>query len=199
MPAAAVVFDSPLQARHVARLLVVSGFSVDLVASDRIQPTDLIVLPDAADAADRVEKIGTAAGRVPGVPLLATMPSNAGGRQLRRALQRGADGIVFDDDVATALIPSARALLAGQLAVPQEVRRQLAPRALSHREKEILALVVRGRTNAEIAALLFVAESTVKTHLSSAFAKLDAGSRAEAAALVLDPDAGYDLYLPAVR
>ena len=77
--------------------------------------------------------------------------------------------------------------------MPRALRRQLAPQALSHREKEILALVVVGYTNAQIAASLFVAECTVKSHLSSAFAKLDVGSRAEAAAVVQDPESGYRL------
>jgi DNA-binding NarL/FixJ family response regulator len=53
--------------------------------------------------------------------------------------------------------------------------------------------VVQGFTNGQIAHRLCVAESTVKTHLSSAFSKLDVGSRAEAAALVLDPEEGYGL------
>jgi DNA-binding NarL/FixJ family response regulator len=80
---------------------------------------------------------------------------------------------------------------AGQLAVPSSLRSQIAPRALSHREKQILALVVLGLTNRQIADELFLAESTVKTHLSSAFGKLDAHSRADATARILDPESGY--------
>jgi DNA-binding NarL/FixJ family response regulator len=45
-----------------------------------------------------------------------------------------------------------------------------------------------GFTNAAIAAKLFLAESTVKSHLSSAFTKLGVHSRHEAAALLADPD-----------
>jgi DNA-binding NarL/FixJ family response regulator len=51
-------------------------------------------------------------------------------------------------------------------------------------------MVVRGLTNRQIAHELFLAESTVKTHLSSAFSKLNTRSRAEAAAIILDPDEG---------
>ena len=50
--------------------------------------------------------------------------------------------------------------------------------------------VAAGLTNSEIAESLFLSESTVKSHLSSAFAKLGVRSRREAAALVLDPDQG---------
>ena len=92
-----------------------------------------------------------------------------------------------------ALIPTARAILAGQLSVPTSLSRQIAPRPLSHREKQIMALIVEGLTNQEIAGRLFLAESTVKTHVSSAFRKLDARSRAEAVARMQDPESGLGL------
>jgi DNA-binding NarL/FixJ family response regulator len=100
-------------------------------------------------------------------------------------------GIVLDTEREWTLVPTVKAVLAGQLTVPAAFRDQLAPQALSFREKQILSLVVAGLTNRQIADALFVAESTVKTHLSSAFSKIDARSRAEAAALILDPEEGY--------
>ena len=72
--------------------------------------------------------------------------------------------------------------------MPPSLRAHVAPRPLSYREKEILGLVVQGLSNRQVADRLFVAESTVKTHLSSAFAKLDAHSRSEVAARLLDPE-----------
>jgi DNA-binding NarL/FixJ family response regulator len=59
-----------------------------------------------------------------------------------------------------------------------------------HREREVLRLAVTGHTNGEIASTLFLAESTVKSHLSSAYRKLGAGGRSEAASMILDPDEG---------
>lgn len=56
--------------------------------------------------------------------------------------------------------------------------------ALSDREREVCVLMARGATTASAAAELFVSESTVKTHLRSAEAKLRVGSRAELAILV---------------
>ena len=60
--------------------------------------------------------------------------------------------------------------------------------AFSHRERQVLALVARGLTNSEIAEHLLLAQSTVKSHLSSAFAKLGIRSRKEVSALLLDPE-----------
>ena len=54
----------------------------------------------------------------------------------------------------------------------------------------MLALVVRGLGNRQIALRLFLSESTVKSHLASAFQKLGVRSRKEAAAVLLDPDEG---------
>jgi len=53
--------------------------------------------------------------------------------------------------------------------------------------------VVEGLTNREIAERLYLAESTIKTHLSSIFRKIDARSRAEAVSRVQDPESGYGL------
>jgi DNA-binding NarL/FixJ family response regulator len=147
-----------------------------------------------ADGMARVEAIRSASDRHP----IALMPAGSSGVLLRKAMRAGADGIVLDDAVEHALAPTIVAVLAGQIAVPAAMRRQIAPSALSHREKQVLALVVEGLTNRQIADRLFLAESTIKTHLSAAFDKLDAGSRAEATALILDPEDGRDLGVLAV-
>ena len=52
--------------------------------------------------------------------------------------------------------------------------------SLSRREKEILELIAKGQRNKEVAAKLFIAESTVKSHLHNIFVKLHVTSRIEA-------------------
>jgi DNA-binding NarL/FixJ family response regulator len=61
---------------------------------------------------------------------------------------------------------------------------------LSPREKQVLSMVVLGFTNREIANKLYLAESTIKSHLSSAFEKLGVRSRSDAVALILDSKNG---------
>jgi DNA-binding NarL/FixJ family response regulator len=115
---------------------------------------------------------------------------NCGPLGLRRALRAGADAVVLEDELAGTLTPALRAVAAGLSAVPARVRRAAEGVVLSHREREVLRLAVAGDSNSEIAGTLFLAESTVKSHLSSAYRKLGAGGRADAASLVLDPDGG---------
>lgn len=109
---------------------------------------------------------------------------------MRSALSNGASGVVLYDELDVALGPCVQAVLAGQTCVPRAYTRQIEPPVLSSREKQVLGLVVLGYTNGQIAEQLFLAQSTVKSHLSSAFAKLGVRSRNEAVSLILDPERG---------
>ncbi|MHB8241782.1 MAG: helix-turn-helix transcriptional regulator [Solirubrobacteraceae bacterium] len=114
-------------------------------------------------------------------------------RGVRAALMAGAVGVVLWKDLATAFGPCTQAVQAGQTCIPRAHWRQLEPPALSSREKQILGLVVMGYMNGQIAQQLFLAESTVKSHLSSAFRKLGVRSRNEAVNLILDPERGLGM------
>ncbi len=113
--------------------------------------------------------------------------------EVRDALTAGVTGIVLRSQLASTLAPCLRAVRAGQVCIPYRNRRQLERPVLSSREKQILGLVVMGYMNRQIADQLFLAESTVKSHLSSAFSKLEVHSRNEAVDLILDPQHGLDL------
>jgi DNA-binding NarL/FixJ family response regulator len=112
---------------------------------------------------------------------------------IRAALTAGAAGVVLYDDLDSALGPCLQAVQAGQTCVPRGHWRQIEPPALSSREKQILGLVVMGYMNSQIAEQLFLAQSTVKSHLSSAFGKLGVRSRNEATNLILDPERGLGM------
>ena len=120
--------------------------------------------------------------------LMVVVCASANERNARRAVDSGVDGIAFDEQLEVALEPTLAAVLAGQTVVPRELRTAVRRPPLSFREKQILGMVVMGFTNNEIGARLFLAESTVKCHLSSAFSKLGVRSRNEAAAMILDPN-----------
>jgi DNA-binding NarL/FixJ family response regulator len=120
------------------------------------------------------------------------------------AIEAGAAGFVLKDSTAEDLIAAVRAVAGGGAWFDPAVaprlldryRRVVAPAArdsarldlLTDREHDVLRLMARGATNAEIGATLFVAEATVKTHVGSIFGKL--GVRDRAAAIVFAYDHG---------
>lgn len=105
---------------------------------------------------------------------------------VRRILDAGAAALVFEQEIEVTLAPTVRAVGSGQSVVPRRLRASVTRPNLSHRERQVLALVCDGRTNAEVAAKLHLAESTVKSHLASVFTKFGVHSRKEAAAAFLD-------------
>lgn len=122
------------------------------------------------------------------VPLVALVDDEAAADAalVRKLVTQGVRAVVPRSRVATALAASIDAVLAGQIVFPATAAGRVRP-PLTVREKQVLAMVVLGFTNGEIARRLFVAESTVKSHLSSAFTKLGVRSRRAAADAILDP------------
>ncbi len=129
-------------------------------------------------------------------PAIIVISPPATGTGVRRALEAGADAFVFESDLELTLAATVRAVASGQSVVPRKVRGSLERPALSHRERQVLALVARGLTNAQIAKRLFLSESTIKSHLSSVFGKLGVRSRWEAAALFLELEQATNRALP---
>jgi DNA-binding NarL/FixJ family response regulator len=112
------------------------------------------------------------------------------------ALRAGASGFLLKDATAAELVAAVRVVAAGEALLAPSVTRRLiedyATRSrapvlrsdalddLTPRERDVLRLVARGLSNAEIAAELVVAEQTVKTHLGRVFSKLELRDRAQA-------------------
>ncbi|HEX6130665.1 MAG TPA: response regulator transcription factor [Actinomycetota bacterium] len=111
------------------------------------------------------------------------------------ALRAGASGFLLKDRPPEELVAAVRVVAAGDALLAPTVTRRLieefarrppAPAAppgfetLTEREREVLVLIARGLSNAEIASALFVAETTVKTHVGRVLAKLRLRDRAQA-------------------
>jgi DNA-binding NarL/FixJ family response regulator len=126
------------------------------------------------------------------IPLVVVAPDSIS-RGARKLVLSQADGLVAVADLEAALAATVGCVLAEQLCVPAALREHLAQPVFSYREKQVLELVMAGLTNGEIAARLYLSESTVKSHLASSFRKLGVSSRAEAAKRMLDPDSALDL------
>jgi DNA-binding NarL/FixJ family response regulator len=119
-----------------------------------------------------------------------------------QALRWGASGFLLKDASARELAEAVRVVAAGDALLSPSVTRRLiaefarmgAPRGpsrktlqdLTERETEVLALVARGLSNAEIAGRLVVAEQTVKTHVSRVLMKLGLRDRTQAVVLAYE-------------
>jgi DNA-binding NarL/FixJ family response regulator len=122
----------------------------------------------------------------PIVALLAELPSVRGARAVNALVE----GAALAREFRRTLLPTLQAVSAGQCVVPRTVRELLERPPLSPRERQVLAMVVLDFSNAEIARKLVVTESSVKSHLTSAFSKLGVSSRSAAAELILDHESG---------
>jgi NarL family two-component system response regulator LiaR len=131
--------------------------------------------------------------RVPRAKVLA-LTSFSDPDLIERALRAGATGYVLKNVSARELAAAIRQTHAGISTLAPEVaevlmRAMTGPpppgAALTEREREVLALLAEGRTNAEIAERLVVTLSTVKTHVSSILSKLGASGRTEVVAIAV--------------
>jgi DNA-binding NarL/FixJ family response regulator len=118
------------------------------------------------------------------------------------ALRAGASGFLLKDSPRHDLIAAVRAAAAGDALLAPSVTRRLIEAfarrppetspspsqlaSLTPRERDVLLLLARGRSNAEIASVLFVSEATVKTHVGNLLAKLGLRDRVQAVILAYE-------------
>ena len=201
-PYDATVADDEFASRRIESALEHDGLDADGHGWS-IDDIDAAAVPDALVVAcgrgvtERDQLIRRLRRSLPETCIVAVMPEDSR-RGIRRAIEAGADGVVFEAAVESALPLTVRAALAGQTAVPAAARHEVDRPTLSGREKQVLAMVVMGLSNKVIAGELYLAESTVKCHLSSAFSKLGVRSRNEAADLILHSGSGLELGLSVV-
>ena len=169
--------------RH--RLLTALRHSaIEIVSMREAADADALVLVPGQDGKDRWPVV--AAAHESTEAAIVCVVDQADWRGARALMGQGAKAVVLMSEVERKLAPSVVAAASGQLVLPSQLAGQLARPALSPREKQVLGLVIMGLKNAEIAQTLFIAETTVKSHLATAFSKLGVRSRGEASALILD-------------
>ncbi|QTV80800.1 response regulator [Microbacterium sp. NIBRBAC000506063] len=156
---------------------------------------------DGIEATRRITGPTYPAAKVPRVLMLTTFDLDD---YVYDALQAGASGFLLKDALPEELVHAVRVIAAGEaLLAPSITRRMIEqfaaqkPRAsmsarrvaeLTDREREVLVRIGQGMSNAEIAASLFIAEQTVKTHVGKILAKLDLRDRVHA--VIFSYDAG---------
>jgi DNA-binding NarL/FixJ family response regulator len=169
-----------------------AGSGAEAVAFAREQPCDVVLMDLRMPGTDGVAATSQILATDPAarVVVLTTYETDA---DILRAVEAGAAGYLLKDappaDVANAIRAAARGetVLAPSVAarLVTHVRRP-ARDSLSAREVEVLRLVARGLTNADIGRRLFISEATVKTHLLRLFGKLGVSDRTAAVTTAIE-------------
>jgi NarL family two-component system response regulator LiaR len=159
---------------------------------DELKP-DVVLMDMQMPGMDGIESTRAIKAMYPQVKILAL--TNFYGRDLvEQAMQAGAVGYLVKGGSAQELAEAIRLTHTGQTVLAQEATQALIQSGkspvdlgcdLTPRELEVLALLVRGMTNAEIAQQLTISSSTASHHVRSVRSKLGAANRAEAVALAL--------------
>ena len=188
--------------------LVIAGLRAMLEPFDRVEVVDSVVVgeqlqraadvvlfdtfgrPD--DAVSGVQRLLDTEG-VGKVALYTGAPRPA---QVASALDAGASAVLSKARPATALVDALERVHRGEKVIDGNGGHQPVPwpgssRGLTARQSEVVALLLQGLSNQEIAEALFVDVNTVKTHLRHAYKALGVRSRAQALAMLLGEDTAF--------
>ena len=182
---------------HHAQFEVVAeaGTAKDAVEMVEQYHPDVVLMDIRLPGASGIDACQEITDRWPDVRVV-ILTSYAEDEMLFSAIRAGASGYVLKQIGAEGLITAIEAACRGEALLDpavtqrvfQEVRRAVKEEEsaafanLSQQEKHVLVLVSEGRTNREIAEVLFLGEGTVRNYVSSILAKLGVSNRAEAAA-----------------
>ncbi len=170
--------------------------AVDLAGQHR---PDIVLMDLKMPGVNGIQAMRQIKDRFPDVRVLALTTYDAD-EWVFDAIRAGADGYLLKDTPRARLIEAIRGTASGATHVdPQvagklfaRVAQQAAPpaepaalRSLSERELEVLRLLARGLSNADIARRLYLSEGTVRNYVSGVLAKLDVADRTQAAILAL--------------
>lgn len=190
-PAVVIAADRTIKSR-IATTLSAQGVPVEIevdtpteIGEHELDSETIIVFACDIDVPQEVTSLRRLCRETQGPSVVVVSPP-ATGAGVRRTLDAGADALVFEPELELTLAATIRAVASGQSVVPRKLRASVEKPTLSHREHQVIALVRQGLTNAEIAERLFLAESTIKSHLASIFTKFGVHSRKEATAVFID-------------
>ncbi|GAA4634897.1 response regulator transcription factor [Actinoallomurus vinaceus] len=179
-----------LSAEDDLTVVAEAGGAAEAVAAVRAHEPDVVLMDLRMPGGDGVEATARVLVQRPQtrVVVLTTYDTDA---DILRAVEAGAAGYLLKDASRHDLAQAVRAAARGETVLAPSVAAKLvsrmrSPVELSRREIDVLRLVARGRTNAEIGKELLISEATVKTHLLRAFGKLGVSDRTAAVTAAIE-------------
>nr|CAA9281180.1 Two-component transcriptional response regulator, LuxR family [uncultured Armatimonadetes bacterium] len=165
-----------------------AGNGLEAVERFRSCQPDVALMDLRMPEMDGVEAITAIRREFPAARII-VLTTFDGDEDIYRGLRAGARGYLLKDAGREGLLEAIRAVHAGQSWIPPDVASKLAERVtgpdLTAREMDVLSLLAQGRSNQAIAALLFISEATVKTHVNSILTKLGVADRTQAVTTAL--------------
>ncbi|HZE06913.1 MAG TPA: response regulator transcription factor [Solirubrobacteraceae bacterium] len=191
-------FRAVLEATGEMEVVAEAGDGLEAVAAARASRPDVILMDIRMPNCDGIEAIR----RLPTQRVL-VLTTFGLDEYIVEALRAGASGFITKDVPADELVRAVRVVAAGDALLTPAVTRQLLDRVarrlpapvgqgphaldeLTEREREVLELLARGMSNAEIADALVIGEATVKTHVSNVLMKLALRDRVQAVVLAYE-------------
>jgi DNA-binding NarL/FixJ family response regulator len=169
-----------------------AGSGLEGVAMARGLRPDVILMDLRMPGMDGADATGLilAESRASTVLVVTTYETDS---DILRAVEAGASGYLLKDATRTELTAAVRAASRGETVLAPSVAGRLVrqvrnpgAQTLSAREVQVLGLVAKGHTNAEIGRALHISEATVKTHLLRTFNKLDVSDRTAAVTAAME-------------
>ncbi|MFL6073460.1 MAG: response regulator [Mycobacteriales bacterium] len=182
-----------LSAEPDLEVVAEAGSGAEAVALAARHRPDVVLMDLRMPGVDGATATARIAAELPEVKVLVLTTYDTDS-DIVRAVEAGATGYLLKDTPREQLAEAVRAAARGETVLAPPVAAKLmtrmrapAPEAatLTARETEVLALVARGRTNADIGRELHISEATVKTHLIRIFAKLEVDDRTAAVTAAL--------------
>jgi two-component system, NarL family, response regulator len=155
---------------------------------DELTP-DVILLDLRMPNKDGLHAITELMTRNPPKPRIIVMTTYESEEDIRRTLKAGAKGYLAKGTAPQEIRDAVRKVAQGDSLLPPSIASKLAESMahpeLSERELQVLQYMANGRSNKEIGQVLYISENTVKAHVKSILAKLDAMGRTEAIAIAI--------------
>jgi DNA-binding NarL/FixJ family response regulator len=191
-------FRAVLEATGEMEVVAEAGDGLEAVSAARAARPDVILMDIRMPNLDGIEAIR----QLPQYRVL-VLTTFGLDEYIVEALRAGASGFITKDVPADELVRAVRIVAAGEALLTPAVTRQLLDRVarrlpapvgqtpdslaeLTDREREVLELLARGMSNAEIAEALVVGDATVKTHVSNVLMKLGLRDRVQAVVLAYE-------------
>ncbi len=191
-------FRAVLEATGEMEVVAEAGDGVEAIRAARATRPDVILMDVRMPNLDGIEAIK----QLPTYRVL-VLTTFGLDQYIVEALRAGASGFITKDVPADELVRAVRVVAAGDALLSPAITRQLLDRVarrlpapvpdradalteLTEREREVLELLARGMSNAEIANALTIGEATVKTHVSNVLMKLGLRDRVQAVVLAYE-------------